>query len=36
MDTAPPELAVQLREMTDWDGWLPPWSRWWGEDAYRT
>jgi hypothetical protein len=33
MDTAPPELAARLREMADPDGWLPPWSRWWGEDA---
>jgi hypothetical protein len=33
MDTAPPELGAQLREMADPDGWLPPWSRWWGEEA---
>ena len=33
MDTAPPELAAQLREMADADGWLLPWSRWWGEEA---
>src|SRR6266566_1540728 len=33
MDTAPPELAAQLREMVDPDGWLPPWPRWWGEEA---
>jgi len=33
MDTAPPELGAQLREMADPDGWLPPWSLWWGEEA---
>ena len=33
MDTAPPELGAQLREMADPDGWLPPWPRWWDEEA---
>ena len=33
METAPPELVTQLREMADPDGWLPPWPRWWGEEA---
>ena len=33
MDTVPPELAVQLREMADAQGWLPPWPRWWGDEA---
>lgn len=32
MDTAPPELADQLRAMAV-NGWLPPWSQWWGPDA---
>lgn len=32
LDTAPVDLANQLRAMTV-DGWLPPWSRWWGEDG---
>jgi hypothetical protein len=29
----PPGLAVQLREMADARGWLPPWPRWWAEQA---
>jgi hypothetical protein len=33
MDTAPPGLAAQLREMADAQGWLPPWPRWWGEEV---
>jgi hypothetical protein len=33
MDTAPPELVAQLREMADADGWLPPWPNWWGAEA---
>ena len=33
MDTVPPGLAAQLREMADARGWLPPWPRWWGEQA---
>jgi pimeloyl-ACP methyl ester carboxylesterase len=32
METVPPELAAQLRGMADSEGWLPPWSRWWGAD----
>jgi pimeloyl-ACP methyl ester carboxylesterase len=32
MDTAPPELAEQMRAMTT-GGWLPPWSEWWGADG---
>jgi hypothetical protein len=32
VDTAPPELADQLRAMVK-DGWLPPWSDWWGTDG---
>lgn len=32
METAPPELAGQLRAMTH-DGWLPPWADWWGPDG---
>jgi hypothetical protein len=33
MDTVPPELADQLREMVDGQGWLPPWPQWWGDEA---
>jgi hypothetical protein len=33
MGTVPPGLAAQLREMADARGWLPPWPRWWGEQA---
>jgi hypothetical protein len=33
METVPPELAAQLRGMADAEGWLPPWSRWWGDEA---
>ena len=29
--TAPSELAARLRTMAR-DGWLPPWSDWWGPD----
>jgi hypothetical protein len=32
METVPPELAAQLREMADQQGWLPPWSQWWGDE----
>jgi hypothetical protein len=32
MDTVPPELAAQVREMADAQGWLPPWPQWWGEE----
>ena len=33
MDAVPPGLAAQLRQMADAQGWLPPWPRWWGEQA---
>jgi len=33
METVPPDLAVQLREMADALGWLPPWPQWWGDEA---
>lgn len=33
MDTVPPDLAAQLREMADAWGWLPPWPQWWGEET---
>jgi hypothetical protein len=33
MDTVPPELAAQVRDMADAHGWLPPWPQWWGEEA---
>lgn len=33
METAPPELAARLREMTDQQGWLPPWPQWWGDET---
>jgi hypothetical protein len=33
MDTVPAELAAQVREMADAEGWLPPWSQWWGGEA---
>jgi hypothetical protein len=29
----PGDLARQLREMADRDGWLPPWPQWWGDDG---
>jgi len=32
IETAPPGLVAQLREMADPQGWLPPWSQWWGEE----
>jgi hypothetical protein len=32
MDTVPSDLVTQLREMADPQGWLPPWSQWWGTD----
>lgn len=32
LDTAPPELVGQLLAMVQ-DGWLPPWSEWWGRDV---
>ena len=33
METAPPELAAQLRGMADNQGWLPPWPQWWGDET---
>jgi len=33
METVPPALAVQAREMADAQGWLPPWPQWWGEEV---
>jgi pimeloyl-ACP methyl ester carboxylesterase len=32
METVPPDLVAQLREMADPEGWLPPWSQWWGDE----
>jgi hypothetical protein len=32
MQTVPPELAAQVRDMGDPRGWLPPWSQWRGEE----
>jgi hypothetical protein len=36
METAPPDLAAQLRERADPQGWLPPWSQWWGDAELAT
>jgi pimeloyl-ACP methyl ester carboxylesterase len=33
MDTMPPDLAAQVREMAGAKGWLPPWPLWWGDEA---
>ncbi|HTX26308.1 MAG TPA: alpha/beta fold hydrolase [Streptosporangiaceae bacterium] len=33
METAPDDLAVQVREMADAEGWLPPWPQWWGDEV---
>jgi hypothetical protein len=33
METVPPELAAQVRDMADDQGWLPPWTQWWGEEV---
>jgi hypothetical protein len=33
METVPAELAAQVREMADDQGWLPPWPRWWGDET---
>jgi hypothetical protein len=33
METVPPDLTAQLREMADAQGWLPPWAQWWGDEA---
>ena len=32
METVPEDLAAQLLSMADPQGWLPPWSQWWGEE----
>jgi hypothetical protein len=32
METVTPDLAARLRAMADPQGWLPPWSQWWGEE----
>ena len=32
MQTIQPDLAARLREMADPQGWLPPWSQWWGDE----
>lgn len=31
METVRPELAARLRDMAGQQGWLPPWSQWWGD-----
>ena len=33
MQTVPPELASQMRQMADAQGWLPPWPHWWGDEV---
>jgi hypothetical protein len=33
MDTVSAELAAQVREMADAEGWLPPWPQWWGDEV---
>lgn len=33
METVPPDLAVQVRQMADSRGWLPTWPQWWGDEA---
>ena len=32
LSTMPPDLAEWLVSTADADGWLPPWSSWWGDD----
>jgi pimeloyl-ACP methyl ester carboxylesterase len=32
LETVAPDLAAQLRGMADPQGWLPPWSQWWGDE----
>jgi pimeloyl-ACP methyl ester carboxylesterase len=32
METVPPGLAARMHDMADPQGWLPPWSQWWGEE----
>lgn len=36
METVPPGFAGQLRDMAGPQGWLPPWSQWWGEEELAT
>jgi alpha/beta hydrolase family protein len=33
METVPPELASQVREMADAQGLLPPWPQWWSDEV---
>jgi len=33
MDTVPPDLAAQMRDMADAQGWLPPWPQWWDDEV---
>jgi hypothetical protein len=33
VDTVPADLAAQVREMADGQGWLPPWPQWWGDEV---
>jgi pimeloyl-ACP methyl ester carboxylesterase len=33
METVPADLATQVREMADAEGWLPPWPQWWREET---
>ena len=33
LETAPAGLATQVRAMADAEGWLPPWSQWWGDEV---
>jgi hypothetical protein len=33
MDTVPADLAAQVRQMADGQGWLPPWPQWWGDEV---
>jgi hypothetical protein len=33
MQAMPAEVVAQVREMADPQGWLPPWSQWWGADG---
>jgi pimeloyl-ACP methyl ester carboxylesterase len=33
IETTSPGLVARLREMADPQGWLPPWSQWWGEEG---
>src|SRR5580658_1444335 len=33
LETVPPDLAAQVRDMADAQGWLPPWPQWWGDEA---